>query len=202
LSTPTRAHDLVPSVRATVTKAPTADAQLQLLVEGPEWQEVITGPPDEEESLRRFGLAIEGAAAQVEAVKAVRETQKRPAEERLAAAHTDLLGIEEAKPLIDRLAGLTEAGERVLDMAPGISTGHDGVLVVTDRRLLFVGLRHKLLLPYGRITAVKAGGRWFGARLTISTREGKSVVSGLPPRHATEIAEFATQHLHAPSIGT
>ena len=33
-------------------------------------------------------------------------------------------------------------------MAPGINTGHDGVVVVTDRGLLFVGLQDTLRVPY------------------------------------------------------
>ena len=54
-------------------------------------------------------------------------------------------------------------------MAPGISTGHDGVVVVTDRRLLFVGLRHTLQLPYAAIQDVTIHGRRLGTRLIVST---------------------------------
>jgi hypothetical protein len=82
-------------------------------------------------------------------------------------------------------------------MAPGITTGHDGVLVVTDRRLLFVGLRHTLRLPYGAIQDVAIQGRRFGTRLIVSTRTGRSVVSGIAPRHAVEIAELARQRMRA-----
>jgi hypothetical protein len=201
LSTPRRTHELVRSVRAKVTETPADESQLRLVVEGPDWQEVVDGPRHDEEPLRRLALAVESAAREVEGVKSGRRPKVEPAEGRLAAARIDRLGIEEAKSLLERLADLTEDGERVLDMAPGISTGHDGVLVVTDRRLLFVGLRHKLLLPYDRITAVAAGGKWFGARLIISTPSGKSVVAGLPARHAAEIAELARQQLGAPSLG-
>jgi len=201
LSTPTRTHELVRSVRAEVTEAPAGDSQVQLVVEGPDWQEVVNGPRHDEEPLRRLAQAVECAAREAEAVKAARRPKMKPAEGRLAAARINRLGIEEAKPLLDRLVDLTEDGERVLDMAPGISTGHDGVLVVTDRRLLFVGLRHRLLLPYDRITAVAARGKWFGARLIISTPSEKRVVSGLPARHAAEIAELANQQLGAPSVG-
>ena len=76
-------------------------------------------------------------------------------------------------------------------MAPGITTGHDGVLVVTDRRLRFVGLRHTLSLPYEEIEDITVRGRHLGARLIVSTADGKSVISGIAPRHAAEIAESA-----------
>jgi hypothetical protein len=196
LSTPTRTHQLGSSVRAEVIDAPTGDAPVQLVAHGPDWEERITAPHRDKESLERLASAIAHAAANTEAVEAARRAKKRPAEERLVEARTDLLAVEQAKPLIDRVAELAEPGERVLDLAPGISTGHDGVLIVTDRRLLFVGLRHTLPLPYGQITSVSAGGRWFGARLTVSTDDGrKSVVSGLPARHAAEIADFARGQL-------
>jgi hypothetical protein len=201
LSTPTRTHELVRAVRADVTDAPMDDSGVQLVVEGPTWREVVEGPRHDEERLRGLAEEVESAAREAEAVKAVRRPDMKAAEGRLAGARLERLGIEEAKPLLDRLTELTEDGERVLDMAPGISTGHDGVLVVTDRRLLFVGLRHRLSLAYDGITAVAAGGKWFGARLIISTPTGKSVVSGLPARHAVEIAELARQQVGAESLG-
>jgi hypothetical protein len=193
VSTPAQTHPLATSVSATVSPGED-DSTVRLVVRGPDWQEAVVAPRHDEASLRRLAGEITDAASRVEAVEAARHAKKRPAEERLAVARTELLAVAQAKPLIDRVAELADPGERVLDLAPGISTGHDGVLIVTDRRLLFVGLRHQFLLPYAHITALHAGGRWFGARLTVSTDDGgKFVVSGLPARHAAELAELARE---------
>jgi hypothetical protein len=193
LSTPAQTHPLSSSVTAAVSPGED-DSTVRLVVRGPDWQEAVVAPSHDETSLRRLAREITEAASRVEAVEAARHAKKRPAEERLAAARTELLTVEQAKPLIDRVAEIADPGERVLDLAPGISTGHDGVLIVTDRRLLFVGLRHQVLIPYAHITALHAGGRWFGARLTVSTDDGgKTVVSGLPARHAAELAELARE---------
>jgi hypothetical protein len=166
-----------------------------LVVEGPDWREEVSGHPRDEHPLRRLAEAIEQAAREVDALTAARQPASEAAEGRLAAARVERLGIEEARPLLDRIAALSENDERVLDMAPGISTGHDGVLVVTDRRLLFVGLRHTLRLPYDAIRDITVRGRRFGTRLIVSTQGGKSVVSGIAPRHAAEIAELARRRL-------
>ena len=88
----------------------------------------------------------------------------------------------------------------MLDMAPGITTGHDGVLVVTDRRLLFVGLRHTLAIPYDRVRHVAARGKLLGARLIVSTPGKRHVVGGLAPRHAEEIAELVRRRTGAGSL--
>jgi hypothetical protein len=194
LSTPIQTHELVPSVKARVEEAP-GDHSPLLVVEGPDWREEVAGRRRDEQALRKLATAIEQAARDVEAVTAARHPETEAAEGRLAAARVERLGIEEARPLLDRVAALTEQGERVLDMAPGITTGHDGVLVVTDRRLLFVGLRHTLRLPYDAIQGIAVHGRHFGARLVVSTASGRKVVSGIAPRHAAELAELARRQI-------
>jgi hypothetical protein len=198
VSTPTRTHELDPSVRARVADAPRGRSRL-LVVEGPDWREEVRGRHRDEQALHKLARAIELAAGEVEAVAAARQAGTEAAEGRLAAARVERLGIEEAKPLLDRIGALTEHDERVLDMAPGISTGHDGVLVVTDRRLLFVGLRHMLRLPYGAIRDVAVRGRLLGSRVIVSTPSGRRVVSGIAPRHAAEITEIARRHISATS---
>jgi hypothetical protein len=198
LSTPTRTHELVPSVRARVADGPGRRAPL-LVVEGPDWREEVSGHRRDEQALRRLAEAIDRAAREVDAAALARQPGSEAAEGRLAAARVERLGIEEARPLLDRIAALTEDDERVLDMAPGITTGHDGVLVVTDRRLLFVGLRQTLRLPYDAIRDVAVSGRRFGARLIVSTQSGRTIVSGIAPRHAAEIAELACRHIGATS---
>ena len=195
LSTPGATHELVRSVRASVHESPHRRGRVELAIEGPGWREAVEAGREDDEALRRLARAIERAARDAESVQTARQPETAAAEGRLAAARVERLGIEDAKPLLDRLTQLTDEGERVLDMAPGISTGHDGVLVVTDRRLLFVGLRHKLLLPYDRIASATASGRWFRANLILSTASGKTVVGGLDPSHATEIAAFARRRI-------
>jgi hypothetical protein len=195
LSTPSATHELVSAVRASVSESRRRHGHVELAIDAPDWREVVQGGREDEEKLRRLARAIERAARDAGSSSPERQPETDAAEGRLAAARVERLGIEEAKPLLDRLTELTEEGERVLDMAPGISTGHDGVLVVTDRRLLFVGLRHKLLLPYDRIASVATSGKWFRANLIVSTATGKTVVGGLDPSHATEIAAFTRRRI-------
>jgi hypothetical protein len=202
LSTPTRTFALVRSVRAEVTEQTGDPSSVDLVVEGPDWREVVTGPRRDEQILRQLAGAVDQAAREVDAVTTARRPETEFAEGRLAAARVERLGIAEAKPLLDRLAQLNEAGESVLDMAPGITTGHDGVLVVTDRRLLFVGLRHTLVIPYDRVRHIAARGKLLGARLIVSTPSQRHVVSGLAPRHAEEIAELVRRRAGAGSLVT
>ena len=199
LSTPTRTFALVPSVRAEVIDRTADPSSVDLVVEGPDWRELVTGPKHDEQILRQLAGAIDQAARQVDAVRTARQPETEFAEGRLAAARVERLGIAEAKPLLDRLVQLNDEGERVLDMAPGITTGHDGVLVVTDRRLLFVGLRHTLLIPYDRVRHVAARGKLLSARLIVSTPNQTHVVGGLAPRHAQEIAELVRRRIEAGS---
>jgi hypothetical protein len=194
LSTPTQTHELVPSVRVRVTPEQHHHRAL-LVVEGPDWCEEVRARRHDEPALRRLAEAIEAAAGEVEALKEARRPETEAAEGRLAAVRVERLGIEEAKPLLARVAELTDDDERVLDMVPGITTGHDGVLVVTDRGLLFVGLRHTERLPYREIEDIHESGRRFGARLTVKTANGKTVVGGVPARHAVEIVNLARRQM-------
>ena len=202
LSTPARTFALVSSVRAEVTDRTGDPSSVNLVVEGPDWREQVTGPKRDEQILRQLAGAVDQAAQEVDAVSTARESEREFAEGRLAEARVQRLGIAEAKPLLDRLAQLNEEGESVLDMAPGITTGHDGVLVVTSRRLLFVGLRHTLLIPYDRVRHVAARGKLLGARLIVSTPSETHVVGGLAPRHAEEIAELVRRRTGAGSLVT
>jgi hypothetical protein len=202
LSTPARTFALVSSVRAEVTDQTRDPSSVNLVVEGPDWRELVTGPKRDEQILRQLAGAVDQAAQEVEAVSTARKPEREFAEGRLAAARVERLGIAEAKPLLDRLAQLNEDGESVLDMAPGITTGHDGVLVVTSRRLLFVGLRHTLVIPYDQVQDVTARGKLLGARLIVSTPSQKHAVSGLAPRHAAEIAELVRRRIGAGSLIT
>jgi hypothetical protein len=131
--------------------------------------------------------------------RAVRDAQCRDRDDLLAAQRRlrraqklgdgDREGVGEARRLLGTLADLVENGEAVLDMAPAVNAGHDGVVVATDRRLIFVALRRRLSQPYRQMTAVAVSGRRFRSRLIVSTPEARVVIAGLTPRRA---AAFAT----------
>jgi hypothetical protein len=118
------------------------------------------------------------------------DEQRAAAERELATAEAAQRGIEEARPLLRRLDDLVQDGEAVLDMAPGLSAGHDGVLVATDRRLLFIAPRRLLDHPYEGITAVTAKGRGRSSRLLVSSGRDHVAFSGLTAGRAGALAEL------------
>jgi len=76
-------------------------------------------------------------------------------QQQLAAAHADRRSMAEARPLLDRVVGRLDGDEEVLDMVAGLAAGHDGVLLVTNRRALFAAPRRTLVIPHDEITAVR-----------------------------------------------
>ena len=136
--------------------------------------------------------------------RAVRDAAKRlrqgntdtdSAQQALAAAHADGQSIAEARPLLDRVIGRLDGDEEVLDIVAGIAAGHDGVLLVTNMRVLFVAPRWTLDVPYEEIKAVRIRGRHFGVRLMIVTRNTKNVIGGLSAVRAAEIVELLTESI-------
>jgi hypothetical protein len=134
--------------------------------------------------------------------RAVRDAAKRlhqddtdtdAAQREFAAAQADRRWMAEARPLLDRVVGRLDDDEEVLDMVAGIAAGHDGVMLVTTRRVLFLAPRRTLDLPYEEIDAVRTRGRHFGARVTIVARDTKNVISGLRPIRAAEIVELLNE---------
>ena len=136
--------------------------------------------------------------------RAVRDAAKRldqdgtdtdAAQRELAAVHADRRWMAEARPLLDRVVGRLDDDEEVLDMVAGIAAGHDGVMLVTNRRVLFVAPRRTLDIPYEEINAVRIRGRHFGARVTILARDTRNVISGLRPVRAAEIVELLNESI-------
>jgi hypothetical protein len=80
-------------------------------------------------------------------------------------------------------------------MAPGISAGHDGVLVATDSRLLFISVRQTRSFPYEHVSSLDVKGKWFGARLAVSTTDGNVVISDIVPGHAADIADLVRSRI-------
>lgn len=99
------------------------------------------------------------------------------------------LAMSETRLLLGELGDFLEEGEDALDMAAAIHSGHDGVLVVTDRRLIFLAPRRRLALRHKDVASVDVRGRhWPGTRITISSSEGKTTFSAIRRHHANELA--------------
>ena len=190
LSTADGNHPLTPGVRARIEGR-------VLAIEGPGWRREIGFAHRDERKLRRLAEEIEAAARNVETIHRAVETKTEHAEQVLGGAWADRQAVEETRALVHKLGRLVHEGEDVLDMAPGISAGHDGVLVATDRRVLFVSVRRILSFPYEEVSAVSVKGKWFGARLALSTDRGKGVISGIAPGHAAAIADMVRSRLPA-----
>lgn len=176
------------------------------------------GPPSRADALEAAGEAVRDARstdrdAILDAQRVLRHAEKahdravRTAEKHLhaeatdaarqalAAAHADRQGVAEARPLLDRVVGRMDRDEEILDMAAGISAGHDGVLVVTGRRVLFVAPRRMVDVPHEEIEALRVRGRHLGTRVTIVARGSKCVISGLSRVRAAEIAELLSERI-------
>ncbi|MDP8942833.1 MAG: PH domain-containing protein [Actinomycetota bacterium] len=202
LSTPGGNHALTAALNVRVEDPPEGaggeERGLALVIEEPGWTETVLFPREDEAEVRALAAKIESAAATVDAVAGERRDEAEGAQRRLTAASTDRRSIEEARALVHRLGELCEEDEDVLDMAPAISAGHDGVLVATDRRLLFVSLRRTLSFPYGEISSVAVKGKWFGSRLAVTAADGKGVFSGVARQHACEIAALVRERIGDP----
>jgi hypothetical protein len=199
LSTPEGNYELTPEVRARVKETPGAGrfvrGELTLEIEGPAWRRAVAFPRRDARNMRRLADEIGAAARNVDAVRRVAQAEAEQAEVDLGGAWADRQAVEETRALIHRLGELVEPDEDVIDMAPGISAGHDGVLVATDRRLIFIAVRRTLSFPYEQVRSVGVKGRWFGARLAISGTRGKAVVSGIASGHAAEIADLVRSRI-------
>jgi Bacterial PH domain len=192
LSTGEGNHALTPEVKA---RLETEKGRSVLVIEAPGWRHEVTFPHRDNRKVHRLAEQIEAAAINVEAIRRADLANTREAERMLGGAHADRAAITEVRALMHRLGELVKDDEDVIDMAPGISAGHDGVLVATDHRLLFVALRRTLVFPYEEISKVSVKGKWFGARLALSTAAGTGVISGISPRHAAEIGDLVRSRI-------
>jgi len=192
-------HELTPAVTARTDTVPGAGPshrrELALTIEAPTWRREVVFPRRDERKVRRLAEEIELAACNVDLVRGAARAETERADQDLGQALADRRAVQETRALIRRLSDLVYEDEDVIDMAPGISAGHDGVLVATDRRLLFISVRRTLSFPYERISSVELRGKWFGTRLALSTPTGRAVVSGLAPRHAAEIADLVRSRI-------
>ena len=199
LSTSGGTHELTPEVSAWIegNRVPGRmhRHELTLKVAGPTWREEVTFPRRDERKLRRLAQEIEAAADNAETIGRAARADAEQAERDLVGAWADRRAVEETRALIHRLDELVDDDEDVIDMAPGISAGHDGVLVASDRRLLFISVRRTLSVAYEHVSSADVKGKWFGARLVVSTTGGNVVISGIAPGHAAEIADLVRSRI-------
>jgi len=64
-------------------------------------------------------------------VRGAARAETEQADQDLGEAQADRRAVQETSALIQQLSDLVHQDEDVIDMAPGISAGHDGVLVAT-----------------------------------------------------------------------
>ncbi len=198
LSTAGGNHELTPEVRARIEDTPGTGRfhrQLTLKIEGPNWRREVTFPRRDARRMQRLAEEIESAARNAETIRRAARAETEQAERDLAGAWADRRAVEETRALIRTLSELVRDDEDVIDMAAGISAGHDGVLVVTDRRLLFISVRWTISFPYEQVSSVGVKGKWFGARLAVSTTSGNGAISGIAPGHAAEIADLVRSRI-------
>ena len=199
LSTAGGTHELTPDVSAWIEDSRVPGRmhrhELTLKVAGPTWRDEVTVPRRDERKLRRLAQEIEAAARNAETIARAARADAEQAERDLVGAWADRRAVEETRALIHRLDELVDDDEDVIDMAPGISAGHDGVLVASDRRLLFISVRRTLSCAYDDVSSADVKGKWFGARLVVSTSGGNLVISGIAPGHAAEIADLVRSRI-------
>ena len=192
-------HDLTPEVRARIETPPEAGRshrhEMTLTIEAPTGRCEVVFPRRDERKVRRLAEEIELAARNVDVVRGAAQAETEHADQDLAESLADRRAVQETRALIHQLSDLVHEDEDVIDMAPGISAGHDGVLVATDRRLLFISVRRTLYFPYEEISSVGLKGRRLGARLALTSPTGKGVFSGVAPRHAADIADLVCSRI-------
>jgi hypothetical protein len=104
---------------------------------------------------------------------------------------------------IDKLPRLLPRGEEIVHMAQGRHEGGTGLIVVTDRRLMFVeqGIGHSRVedFPYVDISSVQADVSVVSSELTLSRFDGDTTINRVYPKDCTmEIAAYVHSRTAAP----
>ena len=105
---------------------------------------------------------------------------------------------------IERLPYLIPDGERIELLAQGRLDDGTGMIVVTDRRLMFLeqGVSHRRVvdLPYLQVESVQADVSVIASELTVSGFDGQETTIGrvYPKASTMEIADFVRVRTSAP----
>lgn len=104
-----------------------------------------------------------------------------------------------ARGEIRELPGILWDDEQILKVAYGIHEGGTGLLLATDKRLLFVDKRFFHLrcdeIPYDFIMGAKFKLGMFTGTLIIPSRVSDLELKGIPKRQAREFAEFIDEKI-------
>jgi len=104
---------------------------------------------------------------------------------------------------IAMLPRLLPAGEEIVHMAQGRHDGGIGLIVVTDRRLMFVeqGVAHQRVedLPYETVSSIQAEVSVVESALTISGVEKEVTINQVYPKsHTMKIADYVRKRTSGP----
>jgi hypothetical protein len=97
---------------------------------------------------------------------------------------------------LKKLPEMLHEGEEVLNLAQGRYEGNEGLIAVTDRRILFVdeGLvrSQREDFPYGRVSSVQSSKGMLSGKLTIFASGNKAQIDNIMPK---EQAESIAEHI-------
>jgi hypothetical protein len=128
--------------------------------------------------------------------------ERHDAESRLEALAKDKLAYQMGvKKELRNLLGLLYEQELVVNLARGSYDGKQGLVVVTDRRVLFLseGIgRHKLEdFPYDKVNSVQSEKGMVNGGLKIFASGNAAVIENVYPKErAPEIGDYVRSRLH------
>jgi hypothetical protein len=104
---------------------------------------------------------------------------------------------------VGNLAHLLPAGEEIVHLAQGRHEEATGLIVATDRRLLFIeqGISHQRVedYPYAEIRSVQVDVSVVSSELTLSAFDGESTIGRVYPKDRTlEIADYVRTRTSLP----
>lgn len=93
-------------------------------------------------------------------------------------------------------------GEVVLNLSSGIYDGVNGLVVLTDRRVIFIsaGMTKSRFedFPYGRISSVQHSGGMLMGGIVIFASGNKAELKSMIKDRAKEIGDYIRDRIHAP----
>jgi hypothetical protein len=107
---------------------------------------------------------------------------------------------------LKKLSGLLLDEEDVLNLASGRYDGRQGLVVVTDRKVMFLeeGVMRSRLedFPYSKVSSVQSQTAVISGKLQIFASGNKAVIDNVVPKaRATEIGDYVRHRIAEPHSG-